>query len=365
MELYKKDKQNPNTIVKNILRYMQEIYDEGNYPLIGIIRNDTPDNPRISGEFALPNVYRDYLTIEFIKTLNAGNIITVEPGRKRQAKTDVGFIDNCEETVEQETQKLFLFSPERIELSCDRLEHYTKTKADDFQEHILITNYQIHMEIFKEIFPKAVGSTGVCQMPAWHVKKPNKKGITMINMGVGPANAKTITDQIAVLRPDCMIMIGHCGGLKNHQNIGDFVLADRFIRDDHVLDAVLAKEIPVGSTLIINTLLLKEIQNRKMPFRVGTIFTTNNRDWEYKVSHYRERFFASRAHGIDMESSVICGQGFRYKIPHATLLMVSDKPLHGKPKLSQSAQKFYQDSKRVHVEIAIEAIKNIDNRGTR
>jgi AMP nucleosidase len=216
------------------------------------------------------------------------------------------------------------------------------------------------MEIFKKIFPKAVGSKGECQMQTLHAIQPKRQGITMINMGVGPANAKTLTDQIAVLRPSCMIMIGHCGGLKNTQNIGDFLLADKYFRDDHVMGSVLDARVPISSTLILNTVLLSEIQRKKMPFRIGTVFTTNNRDWEYKISYYKKKFGECRAYGIDMESSVVCAQGFRYKIPHATLLMISDKPLHGKPKMAKASQEFYEETKKTHVRIAINAVNSLD-----
>ena len=154
-------------------------------------------------------------------------------------------------------------------------------------------------------------------------------------------------------------MIGHCGGLITKQQIGDFILADRFIRDDHVLSALLSKDTPVGSTLILNNHLLNEIQKNKIPFHIGTVFTTNNRDWEYKISYYRERFAQSRSVAIDMESSVICAQGFRYRIPNATLLMVSDKPLHGKPKLAAASKSFYKSGKEMHIKIAIKAINSL------
>lgn len=360
--VFQKTKADKNTlkIAKKAFTTLCEIYDKDHYPHIEIIRPDELAEAKIEGEFALPRIYEDYLIREFKNFLDRGHVIMIQPGRIKLKKTDPRFLRNCEESVEAEKQKLFLFSPERIELSADRLKHYTKCDPDDFQEHVLITNYQMHLDIFKEIYPQAKGSRGSCQMPVLHVKKKHKKGISIINMGVGPSNAKTLTDQLAVLRPSCMIMIGHCGGLEARQDICDFLLADKFIRDDNVLDIVLPRHIPVTTTLIINTLLLNEIQKRKIHYKIGTVFTTNNRDWEYKITDYEKRFQASRAYGIDMESSVVCGQGFRYKIPNATLLMVSDKPLHGKPKLTKYSEKFYDQSKRMHVEIAVKAIESLD-----
>ncbi|EOX3204519.1 AMP nucleosidase, partial [Shigella flexneri] len=85
------------------------------------------------------------------------------------------------------------------------------------------------------------------QMPAWHLITADGQGITLVNIGVGPSNAKTICDHLAVLRPDVWLMIGHCGGLRESQAIGDYVLAHAYLRDDHVLDAVLPPDIPIPS----------------------------------------------------------------------------------------------------------------------
>ena len=82
-------------------------------------------------------------------------------------------------------------------------------------------------------------------MPAYHLKRADRSGITMVNIGVGPANAKTITDHIAVLRPHAWIMLGHCAGLRNTQQLGDYVLAHGYVREDHVLDEDLPLWVPI------------------------------------------------------------------------------------------------------------------------
>src|SRR3546814_1887919 len=83
------------------------------------------------------------------------------------------------------------------------------------------------------------------QMPAYHLMAPDRSGITLVNIGVGPSNAKTITDHLAVVRPEAWLMIGHCGGLRPSQRIGDYVLAHAYLRDDRVLDEMLPPEIPI------------------------------------------------------------------------------------------------------------------------
>ena len=251
-------------------------------------------------------------------------------------------------------KKLFLFGPERMALSIDRLEHYTGTAAECFQRYVLLTNYSWHVEEFRSALPDSIGpdSEGR-QMPAWHHTLPDHSGLTMINIGVGPSNAKTITDHLAVLRPDLMLMIGHCAGLRNHQEIGDLVLATAYMRDDRVLDDVLPLSVPIVSNHTLNTLLLTELTSRDLQSRMGIVFTTANRNWELQLSAVTDRLRLSRAIAVDMESATVAANGFRYRVPTATLLAVSDKPLHASPKLNADAQAFYAASRRQHVEIAI------------
>ncbi|MDZ7683633.1 MAG: AMP nucleosidase [Fodinibius sp.] len=251
----------------------------------------------------------------------------------------------------------FCLVPERIEISLNRLEHYTGTDPEDFQRYILFTNYDMHVEVFLDKFPDAVRPSreGV-QMPAYHHKLDNNKGITLINIGVGPSNAKTITDHVAVLRPDAMIMVGHCGGLRNHQDIGDFVLATGFMRNDGVLDNILPLNIPITPNYLINVYLKEVLDKYNRNHRMGTIFTTANRNWEFIKRRTVEKIHMSRSIAVDMESATVATNGYRYRIPNATMLCVSDKPLHGKPKLSDDAQEFYENSKQLHIEMAVEVL---------
>jgi AMP nucleosidase len=239
-------------------------------------------------------------------------------------------------------------------LSIDRLRHYTGTAAEAFQRYVLLTNYSFHVEEFRAALPGCIGpDSDDRQMPAWHHEMPGRAGLTMVNIGVGPSNAKTITDHLAVLRPDLILMIGHCGGLRNHQEIGDLVMAAAYMRDDKVLDDVLPLSVPVVSNHTLNTMLLDEVTARGLRSRLGVVFTTANRNWELNLGTVSGMLGQSRAIAVDMESATVATNGFRYRIPTATLLAVSDKPLHASPKLSGDAQAFYAASRRQHVEIAI------------
>jgi AMP nucleosidase len=347
-----------NKHVEEACNIMESIYENGEYPKVLVKRSWSKHNPIITGEMARPKAYRWYLLRELKKLAEKGAVIKVIPSRERLPLNDPQLLDNTDEDEWDITQKkLFLFSPERIDISLNRLEHYTGTNPEDFQRYILFTNYDMHVEVFLEKFPDCIRPSRVgVQMPAFHYKLDENKGITLVNIGVGPSNAKTITDHIAVLRPDAMVMVGHCGGLRNHQEIGDFVLATGFMRNDGVLDDILPLNIPITPNYLLNVYLKEVLDKYNREHRMGTIFTTGNRNWEFVKRRTVEQIHMSRSIAVDMESATVATNGYRYRIPNATLLCVSDKPLHGKPKLSAEAQEFYEDSKELHLEMVIEAL---------
>lgn len=340
---------------------MEEIYASGQYPQMIVERTWSKHNPVIDGELAQPKAYRWYLKREIERLVSNGATVFIKPSRDALNMNNPDLFDNMDESDWDITQKkLFLFRAERIDISLDRLMHYTGTKPEDFQRYILFTNYDMHVEVFREKFPDCVKPErdGV-QMPAYHHKMENNSGLTLINIGVGPSNAKTITDHVGVLRPDAMVMVGHCGGLRNHQDIGDFVLANGYYRADKVLDDLFPIGIPISPNYVLNRYLKEVLDRHEMQHRIGTVYTTANRNWEFSKAKSVEEIHQSRSVAIDMESSTVATNGFRYRIPHATLLCVSDKPLHGKPKLSGAAQSFYQNSKEMHLEMVIEAFQMV------
>lgn len=361
-ELHSETDYEPKELQQNIeqaCNLMEDIYAGGEYPKVLVKRSWSKHNPIITGEIARPKAYRWYLLRELYKLADKGATIKIIPSRERLAMSDPELLDYTDENDWDITQKkLFLFSPERIDISLNRLEHYTGTQPEDFQRYILFTNYDMHVEVFLEKYPDcAKPARGGVQMPAFHHKLPDNKGVTLINIGVGPSNAKTITDHVAVLRPDAMIMVGHCGGLRNHQEIGDFVLATGFMRDDGVLDDILPLNIPITPNYLLNVYLKEVLDSYNRNHRLGTVYTTGNRNWEFNKKHTIEQIHMSRSIAVDMESATVATNGYRYRIPNATLLCVSDKPLHGKPKLSDKAQAFYKDSKEMHLEIVIDVLE--------
>ncbi|MEX0894415.1 MAG: AMP nucleosidase [Balneolaceae bacterium] len=344
--------------IKKTCDLMESIYANGEYPKLMVKRSWSKHNPVITGEIAMPGAYRWYLSRELKKLAEKGAEIKVFPSRQKVKLNDPTLFDNVDESDWDITQKkLFLFSPERIDISLNRLFHYTGTEPEHFQRYILFTNYDMHVEIFKKLFPDCIQPEEGVQMPAYHHRLPDNKGFTLINIGVGPSNAKTITDHVAVLRPDAIVMVGHCGGLRNHQEIGDFVLATGFMRADHVLDKILPLSIPITPNHLLNVYLKDILDRYERNYRLGTVYTTANRNWEFAKRQTVDEIHMSRSIAIDMESATVATNGYRYRIPFATLLCVSDKPLHGKPKLSEYARKFYKNSKELHLNMVLEALE--------
>ncbi|MEM9500844.1 MAG: AMP nucleosidase [Pseudomonadota bacterium] len=297
---------------------------------------------------------------------------------------------------------LSLFDGLRTDYSLARLAHYTGTRVEDFQDFILFTNYHRYVDEFVNWGARQIGSnsyTGLtgagglnitdpaenaqeqlndtawrrAQMPTYHLKREDRRGITLVNIGVGPSNAKTICDHLAVLRPHAWMMIGHCGGVRSSQKIGDFVLAHAYLRDDHVLDAVLPPEIPIPPIAEVQLALAgaaEEVSgvqgaNIKQRMRTGTVVTTDDRNWELHYSSSAKRFSQSRAIAVEMESATIAAQGYRFRVPYGTLLCVSDKPLHGEIKLPGQANKFYEEAISAHLQIGLEACSKLRDEGDR
>jgi AMP nucleosidase len=304
--------------------------------------------------------------------------------------------------MRRDAAPLALFTAERVDYSLARLHHYTGTQPEHFQRFVLLTNYQRYVDHFidyarNEIaggeeydrfvepgnlvtpnprFGPATASgqppDHLPQMPAYHLTRPDGRGVTMINIGVGPSNARTITDHVAVLRPHCRLMLGHCAGLRRSQQLGDYVLAHGYVREDHVLDQEVPAFVPLPPIAEVQVALQEAVVNVtglegvavKTRMRTGTVATTANRNWELRYDELFERLNQSRAIAVDMESATIAANGFRFRVPYGTLLCVSDKPLHGELKLRGMANQFYRERINQHLAIGLEAVRILRDRGT-
>ena len=292
------------------------------------------------------------------------------------------------------TRPLAPFTAQRVDYSLARLSHYTATDPEHFQNHVLFTNYQFYVSEFEAYARRmlsdpdsgytefvSVGNTCITdpgaplpatgkmpQMPAYHLKRKHGAGITLVNIGVGPSNAKTATDHIAVLRPHAWIMVGHCAGLRSSQSLGDFVLAHAYLREDKVLDDDLPVWVPVPALAEIQIALEQAVADEtklegydlKRVMRTGTVASLDHRNWELRDhSGPVQRLSQSRAIALDMESATIAANGFRFRVPYGTLLCVSDKPLHGELKLPGMASDFYKTQVARHLLIGIRSMERL------
>ncbi|MDF3883506.1 AMP nucleosidase [Cupriavidus basilensis] len=314
------------------------------------------------------------------------------------SRIDDAIANGTYEPVAGEAWPLSMFPGERVDLALQRLYHYTGTAPQHFQRFVLFTNYQRYVDEFIALGRSLMGAEdaqgadgyvrfvepgdviqergaaepddaqrprALPQMPAYHLVREDKLGVTLVNIGVGPSNAKTMTDHLAVLRPHCWLMVGHCGGLRRSQQLGDYVLAHAYVRDDHVLDHDLPPWVPVPPIAEIQVALQEAVvrvtglsgNEMKTRMRTGTVVSTDDRNWELKSKALYARFNQSRAIAIDMESATVAANGFRLRVPYGTLLCVSDKPLHGELKLRGMANAFYRQRVSQHMSIGLEAIR--------
>jgi AMP nucleosidase len=318
--------------------------------------------------------------------------------------SDVGdeIVDGLWKFHPGEPRPLALFDAARTDFSLRRLVHYTGSDWRHVQRWILLTNYHRYVDQFirwarqqlqpggpfeRLVLPGDVTIRSGCtadeaerllagspwhryQMPAYHLTNGGDGGVTLINIGVGPSNAKNITDHLAVIRPNCWLMVGHCAGLRESQSIGDYVLAHAYLRQDGILDALVPPEVPIPALAEVQVALQEAAalltgqsgEELKHRLRTGTVVTNDDRNWELRFTQERRRINISRAIAVDMESGTIAAQGFRLRVPYGALLCVSDKPLHGEIKLPGAANAFYETAIAQHLEIGLAALDLLKDR---
>ncbi|MEB3734786.1 AMP nucleosidase [Halopseudomonas pachastrellae] len=329
--------------------------------------------------------------------VTAAELARVFPSTDLSAAND-STADGLFDWEDRDPLPLSLFDAARTDFSLRRLVHYTGSDWRHVQPWILLTNYHRYVDQFirhgldmlqsdsrfqRMVLPgNVVVERGMSegemqaiiesvvwhrfQMPAYHLQGANPaEGITLVNIGVGPSNAKNITDHLAVLRPHCWLMIGHCGGLRQSQTIGDYVLAHAYMRRDGILDRVLPPNIPLPALAEVQQALQQAAaevtgeqgDDLKRRLRTGTVLTYDDRNWELRWAQERPLINQARAIAVDMESGTIAAQGYRLRVPYGTLLCVSDKPLHSEIKLPGAAGVFYERAVTQHLHIGIHALE--------
>jgi len=243
------------------------------------------------------------------------------------------------------------------EIVSDWLPRYTGTPLKDFGEHILLVNFRNYLSIFSEWH----------NVPIRGQKKPmpnaTANGITMINFGMGSANAATIMDLLSAIKPKATLFLGKCGGLKSKNQLGDLILPIAAIRGEGTSNDYFPPEVPALPAFNLQKAVSTTIRNANRDYWTGTVYSTNRRVWEHdeEFKAYLKRI---RAMAVDMETATIFMTGFANKIPSGALLLVSDQPMVPEGiKTAKSDQKVTQNFANLHLRIGIDSLQEIIDDG--
>jgi AMP nucleosidase len=237
------------------------------------------------------------------------------------------------------------------------LPRYTGTQLKDFGEYILLTNFNKYVRKFAEWNNVPVNG-GEMPMP-----NATANGITIINFGMGSANAATVMDLLSAIGPKAVLFLGKCGGLKKKNELGDLILPIAAIRGDGTSDDYFPPEVPALPAFNLQKAISTTIRNHNKDYWTGTIYTTNRRVWEHD-DEFKDYLRSIRVMGIDMETATIFSTGFFNEIPTGALLLVSDQPMiSAGVKTTESDQKVTQNFVDEHLKIGIDALNELKNNG--
>ncbi len=248
----------------------------------------------------------------------------------------------------------------KAEIVRNWLPRYTGTPIEAFGSKILLTNFSDYMRKFSKKF----------NAPILGLDRPmqtctNQDGLTIINFGIGSANAATIMDLLSAISPFGVLFLGKCGGIKGSTEIGHFILPTAAIRGEGTSDDYFPPEVPALPSFKLHKYISQKIVENSMDYRTGVIYTTNRRVWEHDLA-FKERLRRLRVLGIDMETATIFMVGFQNDIVRGALLLVSDKPMTPDGvKTERSDEHITKSYVDIHLEIGITAMTEIDSKGER
>ena len=246
------------------------------------------------------------------------------------------------------------------ELAKSWLKRYTGSAPDEIGRWILLTNFQNYVDKFAERFSIPVKGIGGPM-----TSTTNSDGLSIINFGVGSANAATIMDLLSSVEPSGVLFLGKCGGLKKSTDIGHFILPIAAIRGEGTSDDYFPQVVPAMPSFKLHKFVSEILVNHDLEYRTGVVYTTNRRLWEFD-ERFKRYLRKVRALGIDMETATIFITGLANEIARGALLLVSDRPLIPEGiKTAESDKKVTLEFVNLHLEVGIEALASIDKKGDR
>lgn len=243
------------------------------------------------------------------------------------------------------------------EITENWLPRYTGAQLNQFGKFILLTNFNGYLDLFCEMSQqKIIDPKAAMPCTTWD-------NITMINFGMGSANAATIMDLLSSIKPKAVLFLGKCGGLKKKNNLGDFILPIAAVRGEGTSDDYFPPEVPALPAFSLQKAVSTTIRDKGLDYYTGTVFTTNRRVWEYD-EEFKDYLREIRVMGIDMETATIFSVGFSNEIPSGALLLVSDQPMIPEGvKTSESDAKVSSDFVKNHIEIGIASLNQLIHHG--
>lgn len=246
----------------------------------------------------------------------------------------------------------------KLEIAKNWLPRYTGTNIDGFGDYLLLTNFQNYVLKFADIFKCDVQGLGGPMQSA-----TNGAGLSIINFGIGSANAATIMDLLVAREPKGVLFLGKCGGLKNSTEIGHFILPIAAIRGEGTSNDYLPPEVPALPSFKLHKFVSDKIISRNIEYRTGVIYTTNRRLWEWDED-FKIYLRKLGAIGIDMETATVFIVGYANQIARGALLLVSDLPMFPEGvKTEESDRAVTQQFVNMHLNIGIEAMTEIGSKG--
>lgn len=246
----------------------------------------------------------------------------------------------------------------KLDIAKNWLPRYTGTQIDELGDYMLLTNFQNYVEKFASKFKCDIKGIGRPMQTA-----NNSKGLSIINFGIGSANAATVMDLLIARKPKAVLFLGKCGGLKRSTEIGHFILPTAAIRGEGTSDDYKPKEVPALPSFKLHKFVSDKIVARRLDYRTGVVYTTNRRVWEWD-EQFKKYLRKLSTLAIDMETATLFIVGLVNEIPRGALLLVSDKPMMPEGvKTEKSDNVVTEKYADLHLEIGIEAMTELEAKG--
>ncbi|PWQ97393.1 AMP nucleosidase [Leucothrix pacifica] len=243
------------------------------------------------------------------------------------------------------------------EIVSNWLPRYTGIPLESIGSYVLLVNFSSYVTLFAEWNNVKVegGDRNMISATA--------NDITIINFGMGSANAATIMDLLTAVKPKACLFLGKCGGLKVKNKLGDLIIPIAAIRGEGASNDYMPPEVPAMPAFSLQKAVSATICEHSCDYWTGTVYTTNRRVWEHD-DRFKEHLRKLRCMAIDMETATLFIAGFNNEIPTGALLLVSDQPMVPEGvKTEASDEVVTQQFAHRHLQIGIDSLNELKNQG--